>query len=384
MTKDEKSKKINKISYGMASQKILKDVSTGIFTALVLSLSLLYSGGFFSSRAVDNNRDQTQLRPGRDFVYVCQEAGAGGYEAFPDVARLKDGRLMVVFYAGYDHVSLPDKDHPLGGRICYVLSGDEGRTWSPATSLYDGPDDDRDPSIVELSDGRLLCNFFSLRKKDKGWEGLGTWLIRSEDGGKTWSQPELIARDYYCSSPLRQLPDGRLILGLYRQTEAGSHGAVTISQDGGQSWSKPIDIDNGGYPLDAETDVIMLKDGSLYAIQRSRGQSMCYAVSEDGGRSWSVSRPVGFAGHCPYLLRTPGDIIVLAHRLPGTSLHYSLDEARTWSDNILIDEVGGAYPSMVNLSDGSVLVVYYEEGPGSDLRARRFRFDHGRLKWLTF
>ncbi|MDH7494003.1 MAG: sialidase family protein [Candidatus Saccharicenans sp.] len=364
----------------MITRERLPDTPAAVFPALALLVSLFSFGWISCSRSVDNNEAMVELRPGRDFVYVCQEAGAGSYEAFPDVTRLKDGRLMVVFYAGYDHVSLPDKDHPLGGRICYVLSGDEGRTWSPAASLYDGPDDDRDPSIVELSDGRLLCNFFSLRKKDTGWEGLGTWLVRSEDDGKTWSQSELIARDYYCSSPVRPLSDGRLILGLYRQTEAGSHGAVTISQDGGKTWSRPVDIDSGGYPLDAETDVIVLKDGTLYAIQRSRGQSMCYSVSEDEGRSWSVSSPVGFPGHCPYLLRTPGDIIVLAHRLPGTSLHYSLDEARTWSENILIDEVGGAYPSMVNLRDGSVLVVYYEEGPGSDLRARRFRFDHGRLE----
>ena len=40
---------------------------------------------------------------------------------------------------------------------------------------------------------------------------------------------------------------------------------------------------------------------------------------------------------------------------------------------MLVDTVGGAYPSMVNLKDGSVLIVYYEEGPGSSIRAKRFR-----------
>ena len=52
---------------------------------------------------------------------------------------------------------------------------------------------------------------------------------------------------------------------------------------------------------------------------------------------------------------TKDDIILLAHRVPNTSLHYSLDECRTWSDNVPVDDVGGAYPSMVNLKDGSVL-----------------------------
>jgi hypothetical protein len=330
----------------------------------------------------------SSLRP-EDFVYVCRDAGAGGYEAFPDVCRLRDGRLMAVFYAGYGHVSLPNECLPLGGRICYCLSSDEGRTWSEAQVLYDGPDDDRDPSIVHLLNGSLICNFFSLRKKqmvkegEAAWTGLGSWMVLSQDLGKTWSAPKQIVKDYYCSAPIRELPDGRLILGLYRQAGEESYGAVVISEDGGKTWEKPIDIDNGGYQLDAETDVIPLKDSSLYAVQREPKTTMCYSVSKDGGRTWSVSRPLGFPGHCPYLLRTLDDIILLAHRLPQTSLHYSLDEAKTWSRNVLVDEVGGAYPSMVNLKDGSVLIVYYEEGERSNIRARRFRATKAGIEWLS-
>ena len=322
---------------------------------------------------------------GNDFVYICRDAGAGGYEAFPDVCRLNDGRLMAVFYAGYGHVSLPNKQWPKGGRVCYSLSSDEGRTWTKARLLYDGPDDDRDPSIVQLKSGRLLCNFFSLRKAEgKPWQGLGTWLVSSDDLGKTWSRPQLISSDYYCSSPIRDLPDGRLILGLYREDKDKSWGAVTMSEDGGKTWSQPIDINNGGYKLDAETDVLPLKDGSLYAIQREPGTTMCYSVSKDGGRTWSISKPIGFPGHCPYLLRTKDDIIILAHRLPQTSLHYSLDECRSWSENVPVDDFGGAYPSMVNLKDGSVLIVYYEEGEGSNIRARRFRPTPSGIEWLSF
>lgn len=334
-------------------------------------------------------RGQSDLRPD-DFVYVCRDAGAGGYEAFPDVCRLRDGRLVAVFYAGYGHVSLPEERLPKGGRICYSLSIDEGQTWSDARLLYDGPDDDRDPSIVHLSNGSLICNFFSLRKREMikkreaAWTGLGSWMVVSKDLGKTWSGPTQISKDYYCSAPLRELPDGRLILGLYRQTGKISHGAVIISEDEGKTWGSPIDIDNGGYKLDAETDVILLKDGSLYAVQREPKTTMCSSISKDGGKTWSVSRPLGFPGHCPYLLRTPDDIILLAHRLPQTSLHYSLDEAKTWSANVLVDDVGGAYPSMVNLKDGSVLIVYYEEGEGSNIRARRFKATKVGIEWLKF
>ena len=320
--------------------------------------------------------------PPKPYVYVCTDAGAGGYEAFPDVCRLSDGRLMSVFYAGYGHVSLPNEQLPKGGRVSVCTSGDEGRTWSKAQTLYDGPDDDRDPSIVQLKSGRLVCNFFSLRKSDtpgKRWIGRGSWMVTSDDLGKTWSPPRQIIKDAYCSAPIRELSDGRLILGLYRETQGSAAGAVITSDDGGTTWNKVVEIDNGGHRLDAETDIVELKDGTLYAAQRPK---MCFSVSKDRGDTWSVSEPMGFAGHCPYFLRTRDDVILLAHRVPATSLHYSLDECKTWSENVPVDTVGGAYPSLVNLTDGSVLIVYYEEGGGSSIRAKRLRASSKGIEWL--
>jgi hypothetical protein len=319
------------------------------------------------------------------FVHVCTDAGAGGYEAFPDVCRLSDGRLMCVFYAGYGHVAMPNAQLPKGGRVSYCTSNDEGRTWSPAETLYDGPDDDRDPSIVQLKNGRLICNFFSLRNapgQNPPWTGLGSWMVQSEDLGKTWSEPRQIAADYYCSSPVRQLSDGSLILGLYAEKEGKGWGAVTLSKDQGDTWSPVIDIDNGGMPLDAETDIIELKDGALYAAERGRGDTMAWSISKDGGHNWSVSQPYGFPGHCPYLHRTLDGIVLMAHRLPNTSLHYSLDDGQTWSENVPVDDHIGAYPSMVTLKDGTTLIVYYEEGEGSSIRARRFLATRKGIKWL--
>ncbi len=92
---------------------------------------------------------------------------------------------------------------------------------------------------------------------------------------------------------------------------------------------------------------------------------------------------MGFPGHCPYFLRTKDDAIVLAFRLPNTSLRISRDECKTWGENIVIDEVIGAYPSLVNLKDGSVLVVYYEEGGGSSIRAKRFRVTAKGVEWIV-
>jgi photosystem II stability/assembly factor-like uncharacterized protein len=362
-----------------------------ILLAVVLAgagLGIPAAGAVILAPGADTAKDSgIAERPGHEFTYVCRDGGAGGYEAFPDVCRLVDGRLMAVFYAGYGHVSLSTPKWPIGGRIDYALSSDEGRTWTRARVLYDGPDDDRDPSIVQLPSGKLLCSFFSLRRKAGPageWDGLGTWLIESSDLGRTWSKPRRVSADYYCSSPIRLLSDGRLMLGLYRQDGEKAWGAVTTSGDDGRTWGPVVDIPNGGWKLDAETDIIPIADGRILAVEREPATSMCSSISADGGRTWSVSQPLGFPGHCPYLLRTSGGVLLLAHRLPGTSLHYSFDEGRTWSENVPVDERIGAYPSMVELKDGTVLIIYYEEGAGSNIRARRFRLGHGGLEWLTF
>lgn len=321
-----------------------------------------------------------------DFVYVCQDAGAGAYEAFPDVCRMADGRLMSVFYAGWEHVSLPRPENPNGGRVSVCYSSDEGNTWTPAETLYDGPNDVRDPSITQLKSGALLCTYFSLKPKEGGGhEGLGSYLLTSTDAGKTWSEPQQISDSYYVSAPVRELSDGTLILGLYREVGNTANGAVTRSNDGGKTWSSPIDIDNGGVRLDAETDIIELKDGRLYAAQRTdRHGNMRYSISQDKGLTWTVSPEMPFPGHAPYLYRSPEDAIVVAHRLPQTSLHISRDECATWGDGVMVDDVSGSYPSMVTLKDGSTLIVYYEEGKGSSIRARKFRVKDQGVEWLKF
>jgi hypothetical protein len=39
---------------------------------------------------------------------------------------------------------------------------------------------------------------------------------------------------------------------------------------------------------------------------------------------------------------------------------------------------------MVNLKDGSVLIVFYEEGGQSNIRARRFKASMQGIQWLGF
>jgi len=149
---------------------------------------------------------------------------------------------------------------------------------------------------------------------------------------------------------------------------------VSRSIDGCKTWQNPIPIVTPtGVALDAETDLIQLKDGSLYAALRSSKADMHFATSSDEGLSWTPAADIGFKGHCPHLLRLSSGEIILSHRVPNTSIHISRDECKTWQGPYEIDSCIGAYPSTVELKDGTALIVYYTEGAGSHIRAARFR-----------
>jgi hypothetical protein len=120
--------------------------------------------------------------------------------------------------------------------------------------------------------------------------------------------------------------------------------------------------------LDAETDVIQLKDGSLLAALRSSKVNLHFAVSTNAGLTWSAVKSASFPGHAPHFLRHSSGTILLTHRLPMTAVHWSRDEGQTWQGPLQLDNVIGAYPSCVELPDGRVYCVYYEEGAGSSIR----------------
>ncbi len=313
---------------------------------------------------------------------------AGTYQAFPDVCRLPNGDLLCVFYGGYGHVSLPKngpKDGwPRGGRVAMVRSKDEGRSWSAPEVLFDGPDDDRDPHIASMRDGSLVVSFFPYRHPAGKKAEHEVSIVESQDGGRTWGKEHrVLAREWAASAPVREMPDGTRLLGVYREDGDTAFGGVLRSTDGGKTWSDPIPIGKGsGVRLDAETDFVLLKDGTLLAALRGDRVNLHFATSPDLGLTWWGVRDSGFKGHCPHLTRLKTGEILLTHRLPQTSMHVSRDEGKTWQGPIEIDAKVGAYPSTVELKDGTVLIVYYEEGEGSAIRARRFRLKDGGVEFL--
>ncbi len=93
--------------------------------------------------------------------------------------------------------------------------------------------------------------------------------------------------------------------------------------------------------------------------------------SSDGGRTWSAPEMLA-AGSPPHLLRHSSGAVVVTYgyrQAPfGQRARVSLDDGRTWGEELTLrdDGVSGdlGYPSSVELSDGSILTVYYQALPG--------------------
>jgi sialidase-1 len=356
---------------------------------LILAVSAI--GTAYAQEA--NNNDITTL----PYKVISQGGDAGEYQAFPDACRLKNGEIVAVFYTGATHVTGNTTQYPKAGRICMVRSPDEGKTWSTPVTIYDDMDDNRDPHITQLSDGTLICSFFSLifdKTDPKKWKGSNPSVIRSLDNGKTWDlEATLLATNtsnWFCSAQVREMPDGSCLLPVYHQdSNDGNYkawGGVIRSTDKGKTWGKEIAIgETSNLFLPAETDVVLLKKKILFAALRgdiATKVNMQYATSKDYGKTWTTVKDIGFQGHSPSLTRLHTGEILLSYRAftndldaktGYTGLRISRNEGKTWEGPYLIDKKWGAYPATVELKDGSILIIYYEEGKQSAIRALRFK-----------
>jgi predicted neuraminidase len=252
----------------------------------------------------------------------------------------------------------------------------------------DSPIDDRDSSIARLANGDLLVSYMSYDPARRP----GThqvFTVRSTDNGRTWSEPRRVPTPFTAneavSEPVRELPDGRLLLPVYGsladQPKPSYACGLVESADGGQTWRSLALIRSPRYEL-CEPSLVRFADGRLFMAIRP---DMTWCESLDGGRTWTEPAPMPVSGDAPYLLLTSRNVLLCGFRhrpTRSTCVIASTDAGRTWAPMVTLDRVLGAYPSLVELPDGRVLVVYYTEGGGSDIRCVFLRAEAGAVRVL--
>ena len=340
---------------------------------------------------------------------VCRLPGERlGYFGWPSVARMEDGALVVASSGLRSQHVCP------WGKTVLNYSQDQGRTWSAPQVIQDSPIDDRDAGVICLGGRRLLVTWFTSdtrlyasapwlpeQERDEwhatlsAWSDslvakwLGSWILRSDDGGETWDGPWR-APVSAPHGPICLRSGILLYLGKDSQEMGTGHILAAQSADRGRTWEilSQVPLYPGTEPASYhEPHVVELPDGRLIGMIRLENAgpqadvtqaglvsfSLLQTDSVDGGRSWSEPRPLGFHGSPPHLLRHSSGVLicVYGYRQPGYGqrLMLSRDDGRTWDHDWILRKDGPdsdlGYPSTVELQDGSLLTVYYQKyAPG--------------------
>lgn len=280
------------------------------------------------------------------------------------------------------------QERPYSGEVTQVASRsrDGGRTWSAPEAVpglkvgeWEGWG-----AVHEFPDGVL-------RMLIPGADEFR--IAESGDGGRTWSEPRptglsAVARGlkrlHPPPAPFVNLRDGSVLLFGYGGHSSsvpdaniqtwGSHHCqafVARSADGGTTWSAWANLDGtldgDGKPIDGNLDLtetcgVQTGDGRILTLTRPIYSPWMWETwSDDGGRTWTPSVRGPFPGYAtPNMVRTTSGAILVAHRLPGCTIHASLDDGVTWDEGTMIDSAIWCMGSMIEVQPDLVLYLYWD------------------------
>lgn len=271
------------------------------------------------------------------------------------------------------------KGRPPLNRIMFARSEDNGKSWSEPRRIA-GPASSVDPEPMAswafpmLSSRGRIYVVFNQNDGTKGWIHMHTGRmagIFSDDGGRTWSQPEIIPMP---KSPYDD-PDGKIapewiVWQIPMRDRKGGHfvGYTRWLSPARARWKKVENwtqiesvcefmrfenVDAHPRPRDLkvryaawgdqalrvpyyrdpllsiaqEPSIVRLPDARLFCVMRTNSGFIWYSVSRDDGETWSNPRPLLRKDHgepilqpvscCPLYQMADGRYLLLHHNHRG-------------------------------------------------------------------
>lgn len=185
-------------------------------------------------------------------------------------------------------------------------SGDGGASWESTPAVPAEKFQIGDFSIVRTDDA-LVAAFCNTKEIKRGTWGKGSvteweipiYSIRSLDGGKTWSEPLPIQRDWVGAlRAMVVLKSGRIVLAAMAVQPWQHVIPVYYSDDSGQSWIKTATITMDGSKINdhdgaMEPKLLQRTDGSVFMLIRTTKGTFYRSISRDDGVTWSKPESTG-------------------------------------------------------------------------------------------
>lgn len=339
---------------------------------------------------------------GRPYVIQSNPDGKHKYFGWPTVARLKNGVIAVGSSGNRLRHICPF------GKAMISFSYDDGATFTHPTPVIDTPLDDRDCGLAPFGKSGLIVTSFNntvafqrrqlkmtasndeyikayLDTVTPGEEAkyLGSEYVISRDNGVTFGE----VKKAPVTSPHGpcETCDGRVIYvgRAYAASDSRSDTDLIHCAEMDENGDfrvigtvPPIYV-GGQKAMSCEPHAICLADGTLVCHIRVQSYpdvqlglfTVFQTESTDGGVTWSEPRQLlGDKGGAPaHLMMHSSGVLVSVYgyrEAPyGIRAALSRDGGKTWQTDLdVLPEASSpdlGYPSSVELSDGSILTVYY-------------------------
>lgn len=278
---------------------------------------------------------------------------------FPSVALLPNGELLATFALGQAFESSDNRTN-------LARSSDNGATWRLEGPVYPGTRDRLTSDYARLTalpNGETVMFMVRSDRTQHPDEGLGNpktlgfvptelLLLRSRDGGRTWSKPAplhppLVGPSFEICCPIVPLRNGRWILptstwpGWDGKCPNGIKMVAFVSDDRGHSWPQYWDVmrERKGRVFFWESKIVELPDGRLLAVawayddKAKKDRPNQYSISADGGNTWQAPRSTGLLGQTltPIVLKD-GRLLCVYRRIdkPGLWANLSRLDKDQW------------------------------------------------------
>ena len=325
---------------------------------------------------------------GKEKTIISNAYSKHGYFAWPTVARLQDGKIMVGA-SGFriEHVC------PFGKAVV-SYSYDNGNTYTLPAPVIDTPLDDRDAGICPFgekgvivtsfnnsadmqrqynTDNEYVQSYINTITKEDEEKYLGSVFRVSNDCGITFG--EIMHSPVTSPHGPIQLRDGT-IMWAGNDFSDYSNGISVVTVDvysGKTEFVGKITKNSDTYFL-SEPYMLELPDGTLLCQMRADSFddtvfSVMQSVSTDKGKTWSEPEMLldETGGAPPHLIQLKSGLIVSTYgrrKQPyGIMAMISSDGGKTWEKDIRLyentasDDIG--YPSTIELDDGTLITVFY-------------------------